>query len=277
MGKYCWGSFKEGSLNRTERMEENIVLVCEDSMEGIFTGIYEAYALRIPHERIRLETEGEGDLRLFCTYRKVAPEAEKTEKVIRTIRPLLGEEDYRTLCFALSAPSADKAQAVYRTIVYALAHRTGRSALEHLADDNIRRILELSRGAGNEFVHLRGFLRFQELETGMLYAEIAPRNNVLPMLAVHFADRLPTENFIIFDAGHNLYAIHPAQKEWFLMQGQETEGEVSVVLSEEEKYYQELFRHFCHNISIEGRKNLKLQRNMLPLRFRSYMVEFAEN
>lgn len=87
------------------------------------------------------------------------------------------------------------------------------------------------------------------------------------------------ENFAICDENRKLYAIHPAGKDWFLMSGQHMppraeKGELT--LTAEEEHYQELFRHFCHTISIEDRKNLKLQQNMLPLRFRNYMVEFVE-
>ena len=35
-------------------MEEKY-LVCEDSLEGIFTGIYEAYALREGHEHVHIQ------------------------------------------------------------------------------------------------------------------------------------------------------------------------------------------------------------------------------
>ena len=49
-------------------------------------------------------------------------------------------------------------------------------------------------------------------------------------------------------------------------------GEIG--LSEKELQYQALFRSFCHAITIEGRRNAELQRNMLPLRFREYMFEF---
>ncbi len=41
--------------------------------------------------------------------------------------------------------------------------------------------------------------------------------------------------------------------------------------------YQELFTYFCLKIAIRERRNLELQRNMLPLRFREYMTEFQKN
>lgn len=260
--------------------EENIVLLCEDSLEGIFSGIYDAYALRLPHARIGMQTADEAERMLFTEYRTVTPDAVKAEKVIRTLRTRFGESDYFALCLAASSASQGKAQAIYKTVVWGLSGRCKGSILEHLTDRDVHRALELSRGAGNELHRMKQFLRFQELEGGLLYAVIGPKDNVLPMLVVHFADRLPMENFVICDENRKLYAVHPAGKEWFLMSGQEAplraDQKEGILLTAEEEYYQELFRHFCHTISIESRKNLNLQRNMLPLRFRKYMVEFVE-
>ena len=89
----------------------------------------------------------------------------------------------------------------------------------------------------------------------------------------HFADRLPLENFVIYDEKRELYGVHPAGKEWYLVSGMEPEG---LQLSEREAQYQELFTMFCQIIAIKQRKNLKLQLQMLPLRFQEYMVEFVK-
>lgn len=256
---------------------ENIVLVCEDSLEGIFTGIYEAYATKLPLETIIIETGNQDNFRLFTTYRTITLDGTKAAKVVKTLKERLGEEDYHTLCMALSSPAPDKAQAVFRTVVWGLKEKRYRSIMEHLTDDYIRRVLELSRGAGNELQHLKGFLRFQELESDILFSTIHPANDLLPLLALHFSDRLPKEDFIIFDEGRKLYVVHPSGKEWFMMRDIPGTGNLSEVpITAAEEYYQELFRHFCHSISIEARENLKLQRNMLPIHFRKYMVEFAK-
>lgn len=257
---------------------ENIVLTCEDSPEGIFTAIYEAYALRASHDRVFLQLGEKENFRLFSTYQKVLPDAEKAQKVTNTLKRRFTSKDYYDLWMALAAEDNRKAQAVYRTVVWGLSGKAKGSILAHMADDNVRMVVELSRRAGNEMHHMREFLRFAELENGILYAVIGPKDNVLPMVTEHFADRLPMENFLIFDEIRNLYAIHPAGKDWFLMSGCDDNGEEDREIrnSAAEEYYQELFRGFCHSISIESRKNLKLQQNMLPLRFRPYMVEFLK-
>ncbi len=265
-------------------MEENIILQCEDSFIGIMTGIYEAYALRIPHDRISLQIGETVNLCLFASYKNVVPDVEKAKKVSNTLLKRFGEENYDTICRALASPLEKKAQAVYKTVVWGLSARGGKNVLGHLADDNVRTVMELGRQVENELLHQRGFLRFNELEGGVLCAVMHPKNDILTPVAEHFADRLPGENFLIYDEGRNRFAVHPAGKEWFVMQGEgenATEDAVGCAmermkLSENDEYYQELFCHFCHTISIEERKNLKLQQNMLPLRFRPYMVEFAK-
>lgn len=253
---------------------DETVLLCEDSMVGIFTGVYEAYEKRQPLDRIHLAIGEVAQTSLFSAYEKVMPKEEKAAKVIRTLKRKFPEEDYRAICYALSTPEERKADAVFHTIVWGLKGQYRHSILEHLSSDDVRITMELARNAGNEYLHLRGFTRFTELQGGILYGVISPKNAILPELAEHFADRLPGENFVLVDEGRNLYALHPAYKPWFLMTPAGQTEVTNVEWSEKEACYQELFRNFCHNISIEERRNLKLQRNMLPLHFRLYMTEF---
>lgn len=261
-----------------EGQQNTLILLCEDSLEGIFTGVYEAYALRRPLSEIRLQAGEETTYRLFSEYRHVAPDAGKTEKVVRTLQRRFGMKDYEILCLALSSGDEDKAQAIFGTVAWGLKNGRRGGILSHLTNPDVHKVMEMSRYARNEMHHLQGFLRFQEIEGGILYAAIAPQNHVLPFLAEHFSDRFPMENFLIHDEKRDIYAVHPAGKAWFLVAGDLGRGADAggAALTAEEEYYQELFCCFCHKISIKERKNLNLQRNLLPLHFRKYMVEFAE-
>ena len=117
---------------------------------------------------------------LFSTYEYVKPKEEKAEKVMRTLKKKFSEEDYRTICYALSSPDERKADAVFHTIVWGLKGQYRHSILEHLSNDNVRITMELARNAGNEYRHLRGFTRFTELQGGVLYGVISPKNAILP-------------------------------------------------------------------------------------------------
>ena len=62
---------------------------CEDSLDGILTGIYDAWDSRLGHNQVKLKTDAQDTLELFCDYRQVKTDAVKAEKVLRTIRDRL--------------------------------------------------------------------------------------------------------------------------------------------------------------------------------------------
>ena len=219
---------------------------CEDSLEGIFTAIYNTYEDHSP-VRDTVVTTIEENL-LFSESVEVVPDPEKTVKVIRTLKRRFGEEDYESLCLALSSPKPEKAQAVYRTIAKGLSEKCPPGhLLDAMADTYVNQTFSLARGAGNEYHHLKGFTRFEELENTILYSKIAPKNNILTFLMVHFADRFPMEDFLVFDAGRYLFGIHPAGKPWYTLQGKDAWERVqseTEKLSTEEMHYREHFRSF---------------------------------
>lgn len=249
-----------------------IVYRCEASLECIFTAIYQAYEEKRTHENTMLCVTDEPIF--FAEDINVTPDLLKAQKVIRTLIRRFGQENYLSLCMALASGDENGAQAVYRTVVQGLSGNIPKGHLfDHIADDYVHKAFVLARGVSTEIGHQKQFLRFQELENGVLYSKIGPKNDVMVFLMPHFADRLPIENFMIYDEKRNLFGIHPAGRPWYLLRGEETG--LPLQLSEEELRYQELFKNFCNTITIEARKNSKLQRNMLPLRFREYMVEFT--
>ena len=256
-------------------MEEKYI-ICEDSLEGIFTAIYDAYALKEGHEHIHVQVGEEDNYRLFASYLYSQPDSVKTNKVIRTLRNRLGEEVYLTICRAAASFYPDKGEAVYRTVVEGITAGSGRRTMDNLRNPYVTRTFELARRTANEAHHEIEFLRFKELEQGVLYAKIGPENNVLSFIMPHFADRLAPENFMIHDEKRGLFGVHPAREEWYLVSGTEEFVQESLKWSEEEMKYQELFTLFHKTVAIKERENRHLQRQMLPLRFQDYMVEFDQ-
>lgn len=254
-------------------MEINI-LCCEDSPEGIFTAIYEAYEKKLKPDETRIQLNSCYELTLFANYMTSVSDKTKTEKVVRTLRREFGEEVYYMLWQAIASYHEDKGDALYHAIAVGLKMKNKSRFMENLGEKAICRVFELSRNVNNEYLHLRGFTRFKELENKILFAEIGPKNNVITFLAAHFEERLPQENFVIYDSTRNIVVIHPKGRPFVVTGADYLDPAVYTNYSSEELLYQELFRHFCKKIAIEERKNENLQRQMLPLRFRDYMVEF---
>ncbi len=256
------------------------IFVCEDHLEGIFTGVYEAYATvsrhEAAHEGCSIMAGMGGNFELFAEYIDVKTDAEKAGKVIRTICDCFGLPVYQEICKAAACEETGKAEDIYKTVVLGLGRRLGARVLDAWNNPHVAGVLELARRANNEIMHMEGFLRFQELKNGVLFARIGPRSNIVAMLAPHFADRLPNENFMIYDEKREIFAIHEKQKQWVLVTGEVIDEEAMRNYSDREDYFQELFAGFCRSIAIEARRNLSLQQQMLPLRFQKYMVEFEE-
>lgn len=260
-------------------MEEKYI-ICEDSLEGIFTAVYDAYALREGHEHLHVQVGEEGNYRLFATYLHSKADSVKTDKVIRTLKERLGEHVFGSICRAAASDGVDKGDAVYHTIVDGITGGHGGRTMENLRNPYVNRTFELARRTANEAHYELEFIRFQELKQGILYAKIGPKNQVMPFIMPHFADRLAPEDFMIHDEHRGLFGVHPAHGEWYLVSGvnQEAERLQDVIqYSDKEERYQELFTLFHETIAIRERNNRRLQRQMLPLRFQDYMVEFLRN
>ena len=70
---------------------EEYYLICEDSLEGIFSGVYQAYLQKYPLERVHLIAGEEENYRLFAVYKRCGSSREHAEKVGRTLKRELGE------------------------------------------------------------------------------------------------------------------------------------------------------------------------------------------
>lgn len=261
------------------------VLVCENSIDGIFSGIYRAYESRQGHNNIRLITpDALESYELFCEYEEVPVNLENSQKVADTLRSRMGQEVYSEICHAINAWESEKerrkniskAEAVYKTVVLGLAMEQSSKVLNNLGSPYVARVFQLARSAGNEAHHLLGFLRFSELENGTLFARIHPKNNVLSMLAEHFADRLPMENFIIYDENRKTAALHKKGSGYLLAEVPEADEEFMNRFSDREQEYRQLWLEFFHSIAIEARKNPKLQSQNIPKRFWQDTVELSK-
>lgn len=257
-------------------MEKQYIFRCEDTAEGIFTGIYDAWASVHRHEENRIEVcrEGWGEPFLFAEYTEVTPDVEKSEKVQHSVRTRISEEAYEMVMKAVLSQEEEKGEVIYRFLIYAF--KEGAGACKSFGNPWVMRLFEVVRGFDNEAHHLKGFLRFEEQENGLLLARYAPKNNVMGELMQHFTDRLNTENFMIFDVKRRITGVHRSGEPWFMYRLNDEEYRTLSGHLATEDTYTALWKIFHRHITIGERENATLQRNNLPLRFRPYMTEFQK-
>ena len=250
-----------------------LVYVCSDSVTGIFSGIYDAWKSGRDASECGIALKGMVEQELFCEYTQVEETEKKALAVERLIRRHLGALSYESIYYAMLSEDAGKADAVLKTMMAAKYIPDSTRIMEHLSDPDVEKVFELSRNVGNESHVFIEFVRFRELENGVLYSKIEPKNRVLTCIAPHFADRLTIENWMIYDATHQEFVVHEAKKQWVLVSGEEISSDMTGRFSKQEYECERLWNSFCHTIAIESRRNPKCQMTHLPLKYRKNLVE----
>lgn len=250
---------------------------CSDSVTGIFSAIYDAWKEERNGDTAGIILKGTMEQQLFCEYVAVEETEKKTLAVERMIKKNLGVTVYQDIYYALMAHDAEKGNAIFCVLSEARSIKDSRRIMEHLSSPMVLKVFELSRNVGHEAHQFTGFLRFKELDSGILFAEITPKNQILTCIAEHFSNRFPLENFMIFDKTHGLFLVHRAKMRWLLVQGEELNMDNAHRVSDREKQFEKLWKGFCKSISITERKSIKRQMQHLPQRYQQDMVEFEQN
>lgn len=248
-----------------------IVYLCEDTPDGIFTAIYDAWAARLPDDVLSIQVERNYEMELFVKCRYVQTDMEKAVKVARSVKSKISAEAYYMIYNAALSCEEDKIDCIYHFLK--MGFQYGARVVQMHGENVVCRMFELRRNVGNEAHMFREILRFHDSAEGILIAKIHPKNQVLPMIAEHFSDRFPEENFVILDAMHGMGVFHEQGKQWYLAP-LEKEILERIWQYRGSTEYEQLWKTFFKTIAIEERRNYKCQRNMCALRYRDYMVEF---
>lgn len=253
-----------------------MVFTCEPDFEAMLTCIYDAWewALKNGHDNVRLELEPVLQNSLFDSYQHVDANSEKAKKVARSIRNKISTQVYIYVYYA-SLFQEDVLDVIYRYL--RIGFREGAKVEYMFTEPAVMQMMEVQRKVGNEIHYFREFLRFNSLSDKVYVSHIEPKCNVAYQVATHFADRMPSENWIIIDDNRQIAVVHPSDEEMYV---QKLTKEQFERLQESEEYqdeFTELWKLFFHTIAIRERKNDKCQRNMMPLWMRKHVTEFRDD
>ncbi|RUM67653.1 MAG: DNA metabolism protein [Sulfurospirillum sp.] len=237
----------------------------DGSFEGFLTLIHRSYMHReAPHRIIK----SEGDVHLFDTTVTVITNRTYALKVLQSLKERFEKRYFNRIFHTFLCDTRDFEKALYDYTILGFRDQKNLADITH---PSIRYIEALEQEYFRYLHKMYGFVRFEELEDGTLYARLEGKFNILPLLGKHFAKRLDGCNFVL----------HDLQRSWAYMHNG-TSGMLHEVksydiprLSSHEEKFQKLWKTFFHTLSIPERKNLKLQRSWVPLLYRRYMTEFG--
>lgn len=255
-------------MNDNKRMR---ILVCENSVEGILTAVHQAFTSRYGHAYQKIMIGPWVNMDLFAEVCPVETDIAKASRVADAVMYKISAAAWQIVWQAAESSFEDKGDVIYRFLILGFAN--GSKVLNAMTRPEVMRLHQLSKGVSRELQHLYGFLRFQELESNILYAKLVSRHHVGTFLANHFADRLPMEHWIIHDPDRDEVWIHPAGQEWVYIAHPDFRIDPETMLSAAEYNFKAWWQSFTEAIAIQERANPKLQIQMMPKRYWKYMPE----
>ncbi|MDO5664384.1 MAG: TIGR03915 family putative DNA repair protein [Bacteroidia bacterium] len=149
----------------------------------------------------------------------------------------------------------------------------------NFGDDDVLRIKEIAQKVAKEAEQLRQFVRFQETADGIYFAPVTTRYNVLSLIISHFKERYANQQWIIYDTKRNIGLYYDTRIVQEISFSQKDLSKLKLgklsdeKLSEEEAFFQKMWREYFKSTTIKERINLKLQRQHMPQRYWKYLTE----
>lgn len=242
-----------------------MIFVYDGTLEGFLSIVFETYRMGVEPVAIH---SSQRDFQTSMLYQNISVKTDfvNAERVTTGIKRI----SYNALDNILTAfrhCDIDKDLAIFRFIKLLFGKKS--QALSMLGHPDVVTFNNLVYSVKNEIHRMYGFVRFRQTDFGVYYAPIAPDHDILDLLAEHFMQRYKGMPFCIHDCSREkmlaydgvICKIVPA-------------SEVEITLSEQEQTLQSVWQDYYDSVNIKERKNLKLQRQFLPMRYRKFMPEF---
>ncbi|MBN2050619.1 MAG: TIGR03915 family putative DNA repair protein [Spirochaetales bacterium] len=237
----------------------------EGGLSGYLSAVFEAYRLKLRQPRFRCLRAPEQEPELFNSGLTVPLSEERAERVARGVMRRGGDEVWKTVLRAFLSDAGGREDMLYLFIRRLMDG--GEAELLHRLD--LPEVAAVVRAAGRtarEAQKFLGILRFVKY-ADIYYAPMEPECRILPLTAAHFRARFADQAWIIHDL---------RRKEALFWNKRDLTFETGVTArapEDEDAFFQGLWKSYFTAAALAERRNLNLQRNFVPLKYRSHMPE----
>lgn len=252
-----------------------ILFLYDKTFEGLLSCIFFAYARKRFPDMILSDTDQQP---LFADERYVVDtDKEKASRVWSSLEKKLSKIARRMMMGVWITGLPETEMLLFRYIRKNIEHPEGVEL--NFGDSDVIRIKEIAQQVSREVHRLVQFVRFQETSDGIWFAPVSSRYNVLPLVVKHFRSRYAAQPWILFDATrnqgiywdtHTLREVSFSPADLAVLRPGRLEGEKR---SEEEQFFQQMWRAYFRSITIRERLNPKLQRQHMPKKYWKYLTE----
>ncbi len=191
----------------------------------------------------------------------------KAKIVCDSINKLISREAYIHVYYCYLSNAPQKENLILDFLIFAFKY--GRNTMNFYTHEKVLPVNEIYKRVAREEHRAIGILRFSDLG-GFLYAKYSPDNDISILLADHFADRYKCEKFIIYDEKRKKAVVY-SENNWEIKENIKIDD---IEFSINEKRIQNLWKQYFNDLAIKERRNINLQFQFVPQRYRKNMAEF---
>jgi probable DNA metabolism protein len=228
-----------------------LTYVYDGSFEGLLTSVFEAFYRK--QDPGLVKSRENLQYSLVDEYVQIDTDPGKSDRVYRSILEKISYDALQHVYHVFLSDDEAAGTLIYNYLK--LGWKLGSKVDFYLTDGRVLKVHEISQRLEFELHRMLGFIRFRQVEGGIYYAPCKPDNNLVELLAPHFAERLQDQSWIIHDVGRNIAALY--NKKTFMI----SEFSVDDIpgATNEENEYQKLWKEFFNTLAIPSRSNPKLR------------------
>ena len=250
-----------------------LYFIYDNTFEGLLTAIFDAYNRKEFPDRI---VDSDYSIPLFTENHLVTSDIEKSDRVLKGLRKKISKSALNMLFVCYLSEIEDIEMILFRYIQKALSSPI--SIEMNFADDDVLMLSKIYKKVINETTHIKQFVRFQKTTDGIYFAVMDPLYNVLPLCSNFFEDRYADQQWILYDSRRHYGLFYNLEKTEIIHFENPSlslkTGQLAYEsMDEQELAFQNLWNDYLKAVTIQERKNLKLQRQFMPKRFWKYLIE----
>jgi len=238
-----------------------MTLLTDPSFEAFLSAVFEAFRLKLPVSKI--VAENLYTPQMFEDTHNIATNYENAERVYKGMQKNAGNN----IAFMVQAAYLSELPAMEISLwEYVKGIFINPENAQNTLDPHAHIVFQTANKVKAESHNIKGFVRFQKAENDLMVAIIEPTYNVVNLLAEHFTKRFPNMQWMIIDAKRET-GIHYDGRDVY---------EISATAAEVPKINDEftaLWKGYYKFATIKERKNPRLQRRCLPVKYWKHLTE----
>ena len=250
-------------------MSLSIYYIYDGSFTGLQSALYHALNEKEKDKNIYIIKENTQITQdLFAEYNTVETEENLAKQASKKIKSDISNNTLSKIYYVFLSELDGVENIIFDYLK--IGFKEGSKINEMLSNKTIDEFNKIRNKVSRERHRMLGFLRFKKLNIGIYYAPMEPDYDILTLIAPHFTKRLGDQSWVIHDAKREKCALYNQED---LIYTTEDIPADKLVEDTEEQEFKNLWKKYFDHVTIKERKNLKLQQQFLPKKYRKYLPE----